>query len=119
MFEVEYTDEFEAWWDSLSIEQQVAIDERVKLLAQKGPALKRPVVGEIKGSKHDPQMKELMIEREGSLRVLFVFDPRRAAILLVGGDKTGAWNAWHPAAISQADSLYDQYLHELEEEGQI
>lgn len=95
MWEVEYTDEFETWWDGLTIEQQEAVGQRVELLAQRGPALKRPVVGEIKGSAFDPQMKELVVEEHGSLRVLFIFDPRRTAILLLGGDKTGQWKQWY------------------------
>ncbi|MEA2255574.1 MAG: hypothetical protein QOG35_1619 [Solirubrobacteraceae bacterium] len=119
MFEVEYTDEFEAWWNTLAIEQQVAVDARVQLLAQRGPALKRPVVGEIKGSSYDPHMKELVVEASGSLRILFIFDPRRAAILLLGGDKTGLWNQWYATAIPDADKLYEQYLKELADEGSL
>jgi hypothetical protein len=117
MFEIEFTDEFEGWWDTLSIVQQEAIAQRVNLLAQRGPALKRPVVGEIKGSDFDPQMKELIIEQDGSLRVLFMFDPRRAAILLLGGDKTGIWNAWYTTAVPEADRLYREHLAELDAEG--
>lgn len=48
-----------------------------------------------------------------------MFDPRRVAVLLVGGNKTGRWNDWYPAAIREADALYDTLLKELEEEGQI
>ena len=51
--------------------------------------------------------------------VLFCFDPRRQAILLPGGDKTGAWSEWYEWAVPLADDLYDEYLHELEEEGLI
>lgn len=103
MFEVEYTDELGAWWEGLTLEQQHAIDERVRLLEQQGPALRRPVVGEIKGSKHDPQMKEMRIELAGSLRILFIFDPRRTAILLLAGDKAGSWEGWYRRAIPEAD----------------
>ena len=116
-WEVEYTDEFESFWDDLSVEQQEALDQRVALLAQRGPALKRPVVGEIKGSKNDPKMKELICETEGAhLRVLFIFDPRRTAILLTGGDKSGSWKSWYREAIPEADRLYDEHLKELSEE---
>jgi hypothetical protein len=58
-FEVEVTDEFVAWYLGLSEDEQLAIDVRVDLLAEEGPRLKRPVVGEVVGSKFDPQMKEL------------------------------------------------------------
>ena len=119
MFGIEYTDEFEIWWDDLTLTQQDALAQRIDRLANKGPSLRRPHVGEIKGSKHDPQMKELICESGGSLRVLFIFNPVRNAILLTGGEKTGQWNAWYPRAIRNADDLYDTHLEELREEGKI
>ena len=61
-------------------------------------------------------MKELR-PRGGQLRVLFAFDPRRTAILLVGGDKTNEWSAWYERAIPEADRLYDEHLAERREEG--
>ena len=64
-------------------------------------------------------MKELRTAKGGALRLLFCFDPRRQAILLLGGDKTGAWNEWYEWAVPLADDLYDEYLHELEKEGLI
>ena len=51
--------------------------------------------------------------------MLFAFDPRRQAILLVGGDKSGEWNDWYERAIPTADDLYDTYLDELRTEGLI
>ena len=60
------------------------------------------------------------MEEQGSLRVLFMFDPRRAAILLLGGDKAEAgWKAWYADAIAEAERLYDEHLTELRKEGQI
>lgn len=64
-------------------------------------------------------MKELRAAKEGALRVLFMFDPRRQVILLVGGDKSGAWNDWYEWAVPLADDLYDDYLEELKDEGLI
>jgi hypothetical protein len=61
-------------------------------------------------------MKELR-PRGGNLRILFAFDPRRAAILLLGGDKTGQWSSWYERTIPQADDLYDEHLRELRDEG--
>lgn len=52
MWEVEYTDEFGDWWSGLTSEQQEALDDRVMLLAEVGPNLRRPVVGEITSSRH-------------------------------------------------------------------
>lgn len=64
-------------------------------------------------------MKELRAAKGGALRVLFSFDPRRQAILLLGGDKAGEWNDWYERAVPLADDLYDEYLRELGEEGLI
>jgi hypothetical protein len=85
VWDVEFTDQFEACWDTLSAEDQQSIDAAVRLLEQRGPGLGRPLVDSIEGSRH-ANMKEL---RAGTLRVLFAFDPRRTAILLIGGDKRG------------------------------
>ena len=118
MWEVEFTDEFEDWWDDLDHSQQAALTGRVELLAEHGPNLGRPAVDRIAGSRHH-NMKELRASEGGALRVLFTFDPRRHAILLVGGDKTGRWNEWYEWAIPVADDLYDVYLDELGKEGLI
>jgi hypothetical protein len=116
VWEVEYTDEFEQWWLLLTDDQQEALDDRVTLLAEAGPGLKRPVIGDIKTSRH-ANMKELRASKGGALRVLFAFDPRRHAILLLGGDKSGQWKEWYRWAIPQADDLYDLHLEELRSEG--
>ena len=119
MWEVEYTDEFGEWWHTLAVGQQEALDDRIQLLAEHGPGLKRPVVGTIRDSRHS-NMKELRASADGrSLRVLFAFDPRRQVILLLGGDKTGQWERWYRRAIPAADLLYDTYLQELRDEGLI
>ncbi len=116
MREVEYTDQFEAWWESLSADQQEVLDARVALLAEGGPALGRPLVDHIASSRH-ANMKELRASADGALRVLFAFDPRRAAILLIGGSKSGAWKGWYRVAVPVADDLFDEHLAELEREG--
>jgi hypothetical protein len=54
-------------------------------------------------------MKEL---RAGTVRVLFIFDPRRQAVVLVGGDERGDWKGWYHKNIPLADDLYDTYLKE-------
>lgn len=116
MWEIEYTDEFELWWADLTQDQQEALDVRVMLLADIGPNLKRPVVGEITTSRH-PNMKELRVSHGGALRVLFAFDPLRHAILLLGGDKAGEWSEWYLWAVPHADDLYDTHLKVLRIEG--
>ena len=118
VWEVEVTDEFLEWWRELSTDQQAALDARVELLAGRGPSLGRPAVERIQSSRHH-NMKELRASQGGALRVLFMFDPRRQVILLLGGDKSGEWSEWYDWAVPAADDLYDNYLEELQEEGLI
>ena len=113
MWEVEYTDEFEDWWNSLSVDEQRHIAASVELLQQYGPGLGRPAVDTITSSRHS-NMKEL---RAGTTRTLFAFDPRRNAILLLGGDKSGKWNDWYVTAVQHADDLFDEHLESLKKEG--
>lgn len=117
-YEVNYTTEFGDWWGTLSVDQQEAITARVELLEQHGPALGRPTVDRIQTSAFH-NMKELRCSSDGTLRVLFAFDPRREAILLLGGDKEGDWDTWYDEVVPQADELYAQYLRELRREGLI
>lgn len=116
-WEVEYTDEFGAWWETLSEAEQRAVIPAVGMLEEEGPALGRPLADTVAGSRH-PNMKELR-PPHGNLRILFAFDPRRMAILLVGGDKTGRWREFYEEKIPEADRLYDEHLEELCEEGEI
>ena len=118
VWEIEVTDEFLLWWRRLDDEQREAVTVRVELLGERGPDLGRPVVERIHASRHH-NMKELRASKGGALRVLFMFDPRRAVILLLGGDKTGEWDRWYESAIPAADDLYDAYLTELRDEGLI
>ena len=112
------TDVFVAWWDELTEDQQESVTDRVDLLGERGPDLGRPVVDRIVTSRHH-NMKELRASQGGALRVLFMFDPRRQVILLIGGDKSGEWQAWYDSAIPLADDLYDEYLADLKAEGLI
>lgn len=111
VWDVEYTDQFEQWWDGLSIDEQAAIDVAVEVLQEKGPGLGRPLVDTVKGSRHS-NMKELL-PRGGFIRVLFAFDPRRTAILLIGGDRSGHWKEWYEVVIPVADQLFDDHLTEV------
>jgi hypothetical protein len=115
-WEVEYTDEFEAWWNGLSEAEQESLDASVRLLEERGPSLGFPHSSGINGSRHG-HMRELRTQHDGHpLRTLYAFDPRRAAILLIGGDKTG--NArWYDVHVPIADRLYDEHLAQLRKEG--
>lgn len=111
-WEVEYTDEFDAWWCKLSEDQQVVIAAKVELLEKHGPSLPRPHSDVIVTSKHS-NIKELRGKSSKSvLRVLYAFDPRRAAILLIGGDKSGN-DRWYEEFVPIADRLFDEHLTEL------
>lgn len=111
-YEVEYTDEFGEWWDGLSVAEQVSIEAVIDLLAEHGPRLRHPHSSGIHGSRHS-HMRELRIQHQGRpFRILYAFDPRRTAILLIGGDKTGH-QRWYASFIPIADALYDQHLREI------
>lgn len=114
---VEYTDEFGKWWDDLTSDEQDSVEACIPFLRRHGPALGRPLVDVVKGSRHS-NMKELRPPAT-NIRIFFAFDPRRIAILLIGGDKTNRWQEWYEENIPIADALYDEYLEELRKEGKL
>jgi len=117
-WEVEYTDEFGEWWESLNMSEQDDIAATVGLLAERGPSLPFPYSSGIEESRHS-HMRELRIQHAGDpYRVLYAFDPRRAAILLIGGNKGGN-ERWYELFIPIADRLYDEHLKTLRQEGLI
>jgi hypothetical protein len=117
-WEVEYTDDFGEWWDSLDKDEQESLAASVELLRQLGPHLQRPHADTLAGSRHS-NMKELRTQHGGRpLRTLFAFDPRRSAILLIGGDKTGD-DRFYERMIPLADRLFDEHLATLRKEGLI
>ncbi len=115
-WEVEYTDEFGHWWEQLSESEQVSVAASVMLLEERGPSLGFPHSSSIQSSRHS-HMRELRIQHQGRpLRTLYAFDPRRTAILLLGGDKTGD-EGWYEMHVPLADHLYDAHLKHLDDEG--
>ena len=115
-WEIEFTDEFERWWSGLSEGEQVSVDSSVRLLAEAGPTLPHPHSSGVSSSRHS-RMRELRVQHQGRpYRVLYVFDPRRVALLLVAGDKTGN-NRWYEENVPVADRLYDEHLAMLKKEG--
>jgi hypothetical protein len=114
---VEYTDEFGEWWDSLVEAEQVSVTAYVHLLEERGPQLPFPYSSGVNGSRH-AHMRELRPQSGGKpLRVFYAFDPRRVAILLIGGDKTGD-DRFYERMIPVADDLYDVHLVELSKEAE-
>jgi len=118
MWNVEYTDEFEAWWETLDVSEQESVTASVELLERLGPQLSRPHADTLNGSRHS-NMKELRTQHQGRpLRTFFAFDRRRTAILLIGGDKTGD-GRFYKRMISLADDIYDDHLKQLRAKGEI
>jgi hypothetical protein len=114
-WEVEYTDAFGSWWEALSQDEQEEVAAKVTLLEERGPVLPRPHSDAIVTSKH-ANMKELRGSvQQRELRVLYAFDPRRKAILLIGGDKTGN-PKWYDEFVPIADKLFDKHLEAIEKE---
>ena len=114
MVDVVFTDEFGGWWDSLDAEEQASVNAKVIMLQSIGVALGDPHSSQIKESRYG-HMRELRIQHQGRpYRVLYAFDPQRAAVLLIGGDKTGQ-PRWYKIFVPIADSIYDQYLNDLKE----
>lgn len=117
-WEVEFTDGFGMWWRTLDGEEQDAIDVVVGLLEERGPQLAFPRSSKVISSRHE-HLRELRIQYKGEpYRILYASDPRRVAILLVGGSKTGD-DRWYEKHVPMADALYDEHLEELREEGLI
>ncbi len=116
-WEINGTDEFASWYRSLPETLQDEVIAVVERLGEEGPQLGRPHADRIEGSEYH-NMKELRPRGKAKdCRVLFMFDPRRQAILLLGGDKSGQWERWYIEAIPEAERLYDKYLKEIEAEG--
>ena len=117
-WDVEYTNEFGDWWGTLSEAEQESLAASVRLLEERGPNLGFPHSSGINGSRHS-HMRELRTQHEGRpYRTLYAFDPRRSAILLIGGDKTGD-ERWYDVHVPVADRLYEEHLEQLRKEGLI
>lgn len=89
----------------------ILVSQAIEALSVEGPALGRPLVDTIKGSAL-PNLKELRPGSAGAseVRLLFVFDPQRQAVILVGGDKAGNWRNWYRTAVAQAETAYADHL---------
>lgn len=122
-WEIFLTDEVNGWLDDLATVDDGSYRQvvyAIEALAEVGPNLGRPLVDRIKNSAiHN--LKELRPGSAGSteVRVLFVFDPWRSAILLVAGDKASNWSGWYRHAIPQAEQLYETYLKERAAEQEL
>ena len=115
-WDIEYTHEFETWWESLDEDEQESVTACVLLLEARGPMLRFPFSSGIAQSRHS-HMRELRVQHCGRpYRVLYAFDPRRVAILLIGGVKTGD-DRWYDKYVPLADKIYDEHIKGLEKRG--
>lgn len=99
----------------MSETEQGKVDARVGLLMELGPNLGFPFSSQIKASRF-PEMRELRAQAGGDpLRILYAFDPRRTAILLLAGDKTGD-DRWYETNVPVADRLFERHLRTMGKE---
>lgn len=109
------------WLDTLDDRTVACIFAALEVLEREGPALGRPLVDTLEGSSFG-NMKELRPASPGAaeVRILFAFDPRREAVLLIGGDKAkgkngkAKWSSWYKQAIPKAEALYRTHLDSME-----
>ena len=115
---VEIGDEFEPEFDELQEDVQTEILALTRLLQQFGPQLGRPRVDTLNQSRH-ANMKELRFSAaDGEWRVAFAFDPKRKAILLVAGDKSGSSvRRFYRRLLAMADARFDAHLARLKKAG--
>ncbi|MDP2288151.1 MAG: type II toxin-antitoxin system RelE/ParE family toxin [Actinomycetota bacterium] len=97
--------------DEAEYDQVVAA---LQALGVDGPALGRPFVDTVKGSRHK-NMKELR-PRGTHIRLLFAFDPLRQAVVLVAGDKTNRWKQWYEENIPVADERFDAHVKQVSQQ---
>jgi hypothetical protein len=114
MWEVETTDAFDDWWQKLTEQEQDDVAAAVELLGERGAHLPLPHSSGIEGSRFS-HMRELRIQSHGDpIRVFYAFDPRRVAVLLIGGIKTGKEKRFYKEYVPRADTLYEEHLKSLE-----
>ncbi|GAA0442261.1 hypothetical protein Acor_05460 [Acrocarpospora corrugata] len=116
---VKVTDEYAAWFSELikeDLDSAIQVAQAVAALREEGPTLGRPLVDRLKGSSLH-HLKELRPGSRGrsEIRIIFAFDPTRAALLLLGGDKAGNWERWYKENIPLAIQLYIDYTSDEEE----
>jgi hypothetical protein len=119
-WEIFLTNEVEEYLDALyetDRESHKLVNQAILVLERNGPAEGRPLVDTLADSRI-PNLKELRPPTGGrtEIRILFVFDPWRSAVLLVAGDKAGRWRDWDREAIPRAERLYQTYLEDRQKE---
>ncbi|WP_045740478.1 type II toxin-antitoxin system RelE/ParE family toxin [Actinoplanes rectilineatus] len=119
-WEIFLTDEVTEFLDGLNDHDEAShwlVNQAILVLERNGPGQGRPLVDRLTGS-NISNLKELRPPSAGrtEVRILFVFDPWRSAVLLVAGDKSGQWSRWYRNAIPEAERRYAVYLEERRKE---
>lgn len=110
-WEVVLLDEISDWYEKLESDTAEQVAAAIDLLEEQGPTLGRPLVDTLQGSTI-ANLKELRPGSAGGseVRILFVFDPERRAVLLVAGDKSGKWKKWYADNIPLAEHRFQEWL---------
>lgn len=113
-FAVNTSDEFDNWFSKLEEALQDDILFVVRLLQEHGPQLRRPYADTLEGTSLS-NLKELRVQHRGEpYRILFAFDPKREALLLIGGSKAGD-KRWYKRMIPLAEAIFVKHLETLED----
>lgn len=113
MWHVVLSKEFESWFEQQPEKTQDDFLHYLRLLQEFGPHLSRPYAGVIYGSSFS-NLKELRVQSLGKpYRALFVFDPKRQAVVLCAGNKSGNEKRFYKQMIPLAEKIYQRYLQEF------
>lgn len=106
---------FQEWFNNLEENLQDSIAFHVGVLEEHGYKLGRPYADTLSGSRMK-NLKELRVQHAGEpYRILFAFDPKREALLLIGGNKAGN-KRWYEEMIPKAETIFEEHLLELDKE---
>lgn len=114
MWNIATTDTFDEWFVELPSTEQSEVIAKVELLKLRGLNLGRPHADTLSGSKYR-NLKELRADTQNQImRIVFAFDPKRTAILLVAGNKQGiSSRQFYKRLIAKAEELYEAHLASL------
>jgi len=115
-WEIEGTEEFQAWFSALTSAERISVAAKIDLLEEEGPSLGRPHADTLKGSRLT-NLKELIIQHAGNpYRVIIRFRsaPNRGSFARRKADRK-----WYKTTIPEAEKIYERYLEEIKDEGLI
>ncbi len=116
-WETDESEEFDAWFDTLSLDDQQHVTAALEYLRREGPMAKMPLSRPIR-QPNRCAMKELRPASEGrtEFRILYAFDYRRTGLLLLGGDKAGNWTTWYNSNVPVADGIFSRMVKQAKKD---